>query len=62
MLSRLSPISPFMLLNYLFSMARIRFQAYLLRLLIGIILRTVLFVYFGAGLRSLTEVTARAKG
>lgn len=62
LLSRLSPISPFIVLNYLFSLTKVSFWEYALGSLVGMIPGTVLFVYFGAGLRSLAEVTAYAKG
>jgi len=62
LLSRLSPISPFVVLNYLFSLTKVSFREYALGSLIGMIPGTVLFVYFGAGLRSLAEVTAYARG
>ena len=62
LLSRLSPISPFIILNYLFSLTKVSFGEYALGSLIGMIPGTVLFVYFGAGLRSLAEVTAFAEG
>ena len=62
LLSRLSPISPFVILNYLFSLTKVSFREYALGSLIGMIPGTVMFVYFGAGLRSLAEVTAYAKG
>ncbi len=61
-LSRLSPISPFVVLNYLFSLTKVSFREYALGSLIGMIPGTVLFVYLGAGLRSLAEVTAYAEG
>ncbi len=62
LLSRLSPISPFVVVNYLFSLTRVSFGEYTLGSLIGMIPGTVLFVYFGAGLRSLAQVTAFAEG
>jgi uncharacterized membrane protein YdjX (TVP38/TMEM64 family) len=62
LLSRLSPISPFVVVNYLFSLTKVSFWEYASGSLIGMIPGTVMFVYFGAGLRSLTEVTAFAKG
>jgi len=62
LLTRLSPISPFVIVNYLFSLTNVSFWQYALGSLIGMIPGTVLFVYFGAGLRSLAEVTAFAKG
>lgn len=62
LLSRLSPISPFVILNYLFSLTKVSFWEYAAGSLIGMIPGTVMFVYFGAGLRSLAQVRAYAKG
>ena len=62
LLTRLSPISPFIILNYLLSVTRVSFRDYLLGSLIGMIPGTVLFVYIGAGLRSLADVTAYGSG
>jgi uncharacterized membrane protein YdjX (TVP38/TMEM64 family) len=62
LLSRLSPISPFIVLNYLFSLTKVSFWEYTWGSLIGMIPGTVMFVYFGAGLRSLAEVAAYAEG
>jgi len=62
LLSRVSPISPFVILNYLFSLTKVSFWEYALGSLIGMIPGTVMFVYFGAGLRSLADVTAYARG
>jgi uncharacterized membrane protein YdjX (TVP38/TMEM64 family) len=58
LLTRLSPISPFIVLNYLLGLTKVSFRAYLAGSLIGMIPGTVLFVYIGAGLRSLADVTA----
>lgn len=62
LLSRLGPISPFVLVNYIFSLTRVSLREYALGTLIGVTPGTILFVYFGAGLRSLTEVGAYAGG
>jgi uncharacterized membrane protein YdjX (TVP38/TMEM64 family) len=56
LLSRLGPLSPFVLVNYVFGLTRVRFWEYALGTLIGVTPGTTLFVYFGAGLRSLAEV------
>jgi uncharacterized membrane protein YdjX (TVP38/TMEM64 family) len=62
LLSRLSPISPFVILNYLFSLTKVSFWEYASGSLIGMIPGTVMFVYFGAGLRSVAQVREYAKG
>jgi uncharacterized membrane protein YdjX (TVP38/TMEM64 family) len=62
LLTRLSPISPFIILNYLLGLTKVSFRAYLLGSLIGMIPGTVLFVYIGAGLRSLAQATAYGQG
>jgi len=62
LLTRLSPISPFVILNYMFALTKVSFREYAAGSLIGMIPGTVLFVYFGAGLRSLAEVRAFSQG
>ena len=62
LLMRLSPVSPFVVLNYMFGLTKVRFWDYAAGSLIGMIPGTVLFVYFGAGLRSLAEVRAFSRG
>jgi len=62
LLSRLSPISPFILLNYVLGLTKVSFWEYTWGTLIGVTPGTVLFVYLGAGLRSLAEVIAYARG
>ncbi len=62
LLSRLSPISPFIFLNYILGLTQVSFWEYTWGTLLGITPGTVLFVYFGAGLRSLAEVIAYAQG
>jgi uncharacterized membrane protein YdjX (TVP38/TMEM64 family) len=62
LLTRLSPISPFVVLNYMFGLTKVSFWEYAAGSLIGMIPGTVLFVYFGAGLRSLAEVRAFSRG
>ncbi|OHB68508.1 MAG: hypothetical protein A2Y77_08725 [Planctomycetes bacterium RBG_13_62_9] len=62
LLSRLSPISPFILLNYAFGLTKVSLREYLWGSLIGMLPGTILFVYLGAGLRSLADVAAYASG
>jgi uncharacterized membrane protein YdjX (TVP38/TMEM64 family) len=58
LLTRLSPVFPFNLLNYAFGLTKISFWKYALASWIGMIPGTIMYVYFGAGLRSLTDVAS----
>ncbi|MBN2130557.1 MAG: TVP38/TMEM64 family protein [Sedimentisphaerales bacterium] len=58
LLTRLSPVFPFNLLNYAFGLTKISFWKYALGSWIGMLPGTVMYVYFGAGLRSLAELAA----
>jgi uncharacterized membrane protein YdjX (TVP38/TMEM64 family) len=58
LLTRLSPVFPFNLLNYAFSLTKVSFWQYALASWLGMLPGTVMYVYFGAGLRSLTDVAA----
>lgn len=58
LLTRLSPVFPFNLLNYAFGLTKISFRHYALASWIGMIPATVMYVYFGSTLRSLTDVAA----
>ena len=58
LLTRLSPVFPFNLLNYAFGLTKIAFWKYVLASWIGMIPGTIMYVYFGAGLRSLADVAA----
>ena len=58
LLTRLSPVFPFFLLNYAFGLTKISFWKYALASWIGMIPGTIMYVYFGAGLRSLADVAA----
>jgi uncharacterized membrane protein YdjX (TVP38/TMEM64 family) len=62
LLSRLSPLSPFIFLNYILGLTKVSFWDYAWGTLLGMTPGTVLFVYFGVGLRSLAEVVAYARG
>jgi len=57
LLTRLSPVFPFSLLNYAFGLTKIPFWQYALGSWIGMLPGTVMYVYFGAGLRSLAELS-----
>ena len=56
LLTRLSPVFPFNLLNYAFGLTKVDFKKYALASWIGMLPGTVMCVYLGAGLRSLTDV------
>lgn len=58
LLTRLSPIFPFNLLNYAFGLTKVSFVKYALASWIGMLPGTVMYVYFGAGLRSLADAAA----
>ncbi len=58
LLMRLSPIFPFNMLNYAFGLTKISFWKYALGSWIGMMPGTIMYVYFGAGLRSLADVAA----
>jgi uncharacterized membrane protein YdjX (TVP38/TMEM64 family) len=58
LLVRLSPIFPFNLLNYAFGLTKVQFWKYALASWVGMLPGTVMYVYFGAGLRSLADVAA----
>ena len=56
LLSRLSPLFPFNLLNYAFGLTAVRFRDYVLASWIGMAPAIVLYVYIGSTARSLTEL------
>jgi uncharacterized membrane protein YdjX (TVP38/TMEM64 family) len=58
LLIRLSPVFPFNLLNYAFGLTNVSFAKYALGSWIGMLPGTVMYVYFGAGLRSLADAAA----
>jgi uncharacterized membrane protein YdjX (TVP38/TMEM64 family) len=49
-------VFPFVLLNYAFGLTKVSFWKYALASWIGMLPGTVMYVYFGAGLRSLADV------
>jgi len=55
LLTRLSPVFPFNLLNYGFGLTKVRFWHYALASWIGMLPGTVMYVYLGAALGSLAE-------
>ena len=56
LLTRLSPIFPFNLLNYAFGLTRVSFRDYVLASWIGMLPGTVLYVYLGSLLTNLAEI------
>ena len=58
LLIRLSPVFPFNLLNYAFGLTKVSFVKYALASWIGMLPGTIMYVYFGAGLRSLADTAA----
>jgi pyruvate/2-oxoglutarate dehydrogenase complex dihydrolipoamide dehydrogenase (E3) component/uncharacterized membrane protein YdjX (TVP38/TMEM64 family) len=63
LLARLSPVFPFVLLNYFLGLTAVRTGAYVLANLIGMLPATFLFVYIGAAARDAltTEVDSSAE-
>ena len=51
LLTRLSPVFPFVLLNYLLGLTAVRTPSYVLANLLGMLPATFLFVYIGAAAR-----------
>ncbi len=62
LLSRLSPIGPFISLNYALGLTQVSFGQYGCGTLIGGAPATILYVFFGAGLHSLREIITYAHG
>jgi len=58
LLTRLSPVFPFNLLNYAFGLTRVHFLHYALASWIGMLPGTVMYVYLGSAAQSLAAVAA----
>jgi uncharacterized membrane protein YdjX (TVP38/TMEM64 family) len=58
LLTRLSPVFPFNLLNYAYGLTDVRFRDYLLASWVGMFPGTVMYVYLGTAAKSLTEIAA----
>jgi uncharacterized membrane protein YdjX (TVP38/TMEM64 family) len=58
LLTRLSPVFPFTLLNYAFGLTRVSFRDYFLASWIGMLPGTILYVYLGTTIMNLTEAAA----
>ena len=61
-LTRLSPVFPFNLLNYAFSLTRVSLRHYVLASWIGMIPGTILYVYIGSLAGSLAELARDGTG
>ncbi|MEN6427459.1 MAG: TVP38/TMEM64 family protein [Phycisphaerales bacterium] len=62
LLSRLSPVFPYAILNYAFGLTKVSFRHYICGTVIGVLPAMVLYVYVGAGLRSLADLAAYTRG
>jgi len=58
LLSRLSPVFPFILLNYAYGLTKVSFWRYVLASWIGMFPATVMYVYFGSTAGQLTKIAA----
>jgi uncharacterized membrane protein YdjX (TVP38/TMEM64 family) len=58
LLTRLSPVFPFTLLNYAFGLTKVRFRDYLVASWIGMLPGTVLYVYLGSTVREVADLAA----
>lgn len=58
LLTRLSPIFPFNLLNYAFGITKVSLRDYVLASWIGMLPGTVMYVYFGSAVKSLSDLVA----
>jgi len=61
LLARLSPVIPYILLNYAFSVTRVRFRDYMLATWIGMLPAIVLYVYAGTLAKSFAELTSAGR-
>src|SRR5947209_10188984 len=57
LLTRLSPLFPFTLLNYAFGLTKIRFRDYALASWLGMLPGTVMYVYLGSTLQELADIS-----
>jgi uncharacterized membrane protein YdjX (TVP38/TMEM64 family) len=58
LLTRLSPLFPFNLLNYAFGLTQVRFRDYWLASWIGMLPGTVMYVYLGSAVKNLADLAA----
>jgi len=62
LLTRLSPVFPFVLLNYAYGLTKVKFRDYFLASWIGMLPGTVMYVYLGSGLRDLADALSGKTG
>ncbi len=62
LLSRLSPIAPFISVNYAFGLTQVSVGQYSCATLIGSAPATILYAFFGAGLHSLHDIITYVEG
>ena len=58
LLTRLSPLFPFTLLNYAYGLTKVKFRDYVLASWIGMLPGTVMYVYLGSTVKELADVAA----
>ena len=58
LLTRLSPIFPFNLLNYAFGLTQVRARDYILASWIGMLPGTLMYVYLGSAMKNLADLAA----
>jgi uncharacterized membrane protein YdjX (TVP38/TMEM64 family) len=58
LLTRLSPVFPFNLLNYAFGLTKVRFRDFVLASWIGMLPGTAMYVYLGSAVKSLADLVA----
>ena len=58
LLSRLSPVLPFILLNYAYGLTKVSFWEYVLASWIGMLPGTIMYVYFGSTAGQLAKIAA----
>jgi uncharacterized membrane protein YdjX (TVP38/TMEM64 family) len=58
LLTRLSPVFPFTLLNYAYGLTRVRFRDYVLASWIGMLPGTIMYVYLGSLVKEVADLAA----
>ncbi|MFQ5789189.1 MAG: TVP38/TMEM64 family protein [Acidobacteriota bacterium] len=58
LLTRLSPVFPYNLLNYAFGLTKVSFRDYVLASWIGMLPGTLMYVYLGSAVKSLADLAA----
>jgi len=61
LLLRLSPLFPFVLLNYAFSLTRVSFRSYVLASWLGMLPATLMYVYFGSLAQELAQIGGKSE-